>query len=153
MFGLFLTAACLNFVLIFIVPLAVYTRWINFPIAIFVFLGALCMTGAAIIATVMFIIFQMAITQATQLNIRANIGVEMFAFMWVAAAASIVAWLIHMSMCCCCASRRDVRTGRKMGRKGVWRMERVPEEEKPRREKREKRSLPTFWRTPRDKSS
>jgi hypothetical protein len=142
-------------VCIFIVPLAVYSRWTNLPIAIFVFIGALCMTGAAIIATVMFIIMQVAITSATQLNIRANIGVEMFVFMWIAAGASIIAWLIHMGMCCCCASRRDVRTGRKSGNKKAWRTGTVGVSEKPARDtttvpRREKRRLPVFGRTPRD---
>lgn len=61
-----------------------------------------------------------AITSATQLNIKAQLGVRMFAFMWVAAACSILAWLIQMGMCCCCASRRDVRRGKKTGSKKAW---------------------------------
>lgn len=68
----------------------------------------------------MFIIMQDAVTAATQLNIGASLGVEMFAFMWVAAAASILAFVIQLGMCCCCASRRDVRTGRKRGSKKAW---------------------------------
>ena len=67
-----------------------------------------------------FIIMQNAITSATQLNIGASIGVEMFAFMWVAAATAVLAWLIQFGMCCCCASRRDVKTGRKRGSMKAW---------------------------------
>ena len=58
---------------------------------------------------------QNAITSVTQLNIGASIGVEMFAFMWIAAGSAILAWVIQLGMCCCCASRRDVKTGRKSG--------------------------------------
>ncbi|SMY29430.1 unnamed protein product [Zymoseptoria tritici ST99CH_1A5] len=155
MFGLFLTAACLNFLLIPLVPLAIYSRWTNLPIAILVFIGALCMTGAAVIATVMFIIFQVAITRATQLNIRANVGVEMFVFMWIAAGSAILAWLIHMGMCCCCASRRDVRTGRKRGSKKVWERERVGIAGAVEKDKTQRRLLgmPIFRRMGRDKAA
>jgi hypothetical protein len=149
MFGLFLAGACVNFLMIFIVPLAVYSRWGNLPIAILTFLGALITTAGAIIATVMFIIFQMAVTSATELNIGASIGVEMFIFMWIAAGAAIVAWLVHMGMCCCCASRRDVRTGRKRGSKKAYQHTEGVKEEKVKPEKT-KRRLPTFGRTPRE---
>ena len=142
MFGLFLTAAPLNFVLMFIVPLSVFTRWASLPIAIFTFLGALITTVAAVIATVMFIIMQNAITSATQLNIKAEIGAEMFAFMWIAAATAILAWLIQMGMCCCCASRRDVRRGKKSGSKKAWNTETPGVSEKP----EGRRGLPMFKR-------
>lgn len=120
MFGLFLTAAPLNFILMFVVPLSITSRWVSLPIAIFTFLGALITTVATVIATVMFIIMKNAITSATQLNIKADLGVEMFVFMWIAAVASILAWLIQMGMCCCCASRRDVRRGKRKGSKKAW---------------------------------
>ncbi|KAF2161593.1 hypothetical protein M409DRAFT_58986 [Zasmidium cellare ATCC 36951] len=142
MFGLFLTAAPLNFILMFVVPLSVFTRWASLPIAIFTFLGALITTVAAVIATVMFIIMQNAITSATQLNIKAEIGAEMFAFMWIAAATAILAWLIQMGMCCCCASRRDVRRGKKRGSKKAWNTETPGVSEKP----EGRRGLPMFKR-------
>lgn len=63
--------------MIFIVPLAVYTRWASLPIMIFTFLAALFNTVAAVLATVLWIIFADAITAQTQLNIGANVGVEM----------------------------------------------------------------------------
>lgn len=115
MFGLFLTGTCLSFVLIFLMPLSIYTRWLALPVAILAFLNALFVTAASIIATVMFIIFCNTISGVAELNISAEIGVTMFAFMWVASAFAIFAWLVQMGLCCCCASRRDVRTGKKRG--------------------------------------
>lgn len=121
MFGLYLAGAVVTFIMIFIVPLSIYSRWAALPISILTFLAALLTTVATIIATVLFIIMQNALTSASQLNIGASIGDEMFAFMWIAAGSAILAWLIQMGLCCCCASRRDVSTGRKKGSAKAWR--------------------------------
>ncbi|KAF2833838.1 hypothetical protein CC86DRAFT_15649 [Ophiobolus disseminans] len=115
MFGLFLTGTCLSFVLIFLMPLSIFTRWLALPVAIFAFLNALVVTAASIVATVMFIIFRNTITQVSELNIGAEIGMTLFVFMWIASAFTIFAWLVQMGLCCCCASRRDVKSGRKRG--------------------------------------
>jgi hypothetical protein len=115
MFGLFLTGTCLSFVLIFLMPLSVFTRWLALPVAILAFLNALIVTVASIIATVMFIIFRNTISGVAELNIGAEIGTTIFVFMWIASAFTIFAWLVQMGLCCCCASRRDVKTGRKRG--------------------------------------
>lgn len=131
MFGLFLTGACLSFVMIFVVPLSVLSRWATFPIAVLSFLTALFITVAAVIATVLFVIMSDVFNNATQLNIGASIGKEMFAFMWIAAATSIIAWLIQMAQLCCCASVRDVKTGRKKG--GLKHTSEDLVQEKPRR--------------------
>ncbi|OCL14282.1 hypothetical protein AOQ84DRAFT_309194 [Glonium stellatum] len=120
MFGLFLTGACLSTILIFLTPLSVYSRWAAFPIAIFTFLTALFTTTASIIATVMFVIFRNVIGSVAEVNIGAAIGNKMFAFMWVASAFSIFAWLIQTGLCCCCTSRRDVKTGRKKGNEKAY---------------------------------
>ena len=124
MFGLFLTGTCLSFVLIFLMPLSVYTRWLALPVAILAFLNALFITAASIIATVMFIIFRNTISGVAELNISAEIGVTMFAFMWIASAFAIFAWLVQMGLCCCCASRRDVRKGKKRGSEKAYALER-----------------------------
>ena len=139
MFALFLSGACACFVSIFITPLSIYTRWATFPIAIFAFVSALTTTGASIIATAMFIIFRKVIHSAeSQVNIVPEIGVKMFAFMWVASVCTIVGWLVQLGLCCCCASRRDVRQGKKTGRAKVWRQSgEVP----PRQMRERKRSL------------
>lgn len=98
MFGLFLSGACLSFVMIFIVPLSVYSRWTSLPITIFTFLAALLTTVASVIATVLFVrhplqtvkdhellvnasqvIMRDVITAQTTLNIKATLGIQMFA--------------------------------------------------------------------------
>lgn len=122
MFGLFLTSSVLSFVLMFIVPLSVYSRWASFAIATFVFLNALFVTAASIIATVMFVIFRNVIGSVSELNISATIGNTLFGFMWTASAFAIFAWLIQTGLCCCCASRRDVRSGRKRGNEKAYQM-------------------------------
>jgi hypothetical protein len=122
MFGLFLTGTVLSFVLIFVMPLSVFTRWLALPVAILAFLNALFVTVASVLATVMFIIFRNTISGVSELNIGAEIGVTMFAFMWVASAMTIFAWLVQMGLCCCCASRRDVKTGRKRGNEKAYSM-------------------------------
>lgn len=120
MFGLFLTSACLSFVLIFTVPFALYSRWLSLPIAIFTFLNALFVTAASIIATVMFVIFRNVMSSVAELNISAEVGGYLFGFMWTASAFAIFAWLVQTGLCCCCASRRDVRTGRKRGNEKAY---------------------------------
>jgi hypothetical protein len=122
MFGLFLTATVLSFVLIFVMPISIYTRWLTLAVAILAFLNALFVTVASVIATVMFIIFRNTIGGVAELNISAEIGVTLFAFMWVASAFAIFAWLVQMGLCCCCASRRDVKKGKKRGtrRRTIW---------------------------------
>ncbi|KAH6674542.1 SUR7/PalI family-domain-containing protein [Halenospora varia] len=120
MFGFFLTGVCMNFVNIFLAFLPLYSRWWSLPIAIWMFISALLTTAAAIIATVMFIIFRNVITSQEGLNIGASVGTQMFAFMWIGAAFSIFGWLIHLCLSCCCASRRDVKTGRRKGSKKAY---------------------------------
>ncbi|CAD6582311.1 MAG: hypothetical protein ASARMPREDX12_000903 [Alectoria sarmentosa] len=90
MSALFLTGACTCLVSIFLTPLSIYTRWATFPIAFFAFLSALTTTAASIIATVMFIIFSKVVHSAEgEVNIVPEIGIKMFAFMWVASACAV----------------------------------------------------------------
>ncbi|CAN9204327.1 unnamed protein product [Alternaria alternata] len=123
MFGLFLTATVLSFVLIFVMPISIYTRWLTLAVAILAFLNALFVTVASVIATVMFIIFRNTIGGVAELNISAEIGVTLFAFMWVASAFAIFAWIVQMGLCCCCASRRDVKKGKKRGNEKAYHMD------------------------------
>ena len=121
MFGLFLTGACTAFISVFLTPLSIYSRLFTLPIAIFAFISALTTTVATVIATIMFVIFKNVIeSAAAEIDIGANLGGKMFAFMWIASSFSIIAWLIQMGLCCCCASRRDVMTGKKLGRKKAY---------------------------------
>ena len=121
MFALFLVGTILSFISIFLTPLSIYTRLLTVPIAIFTFLAALTTAAATIIATVMFIIFKKVIHSAEDtVNIVPETGREMFAFIWMATACAIVGWCVQMGLCCCCASRRDVRLGKKWGRREAW---------------------------------
>jgi hypothetical protein len=122
-YGFFITGVVLNFVSVFLTPLALYSRWISLPLAIFTFLAALLTTAAAVIATVLWTIFRNVVTSQPGLNIKAELGAQMFAFMWIGAVFSIVGWIIQMCLGCCAASRRDVRTGRRRGDRRAYREE------------------------------
>ncbi|KAL3420665.1 integral membrane protein [Phlyctema vagabunda] len=145
MFGFFITGVCTNFVSIFIAPVCVYSRWISFPFAIFTFISALLTTAAAIIATVMFSIFKNVITAQAGLNIGAELGTEMLAYMWIGAGSSILAWLIHLCLACCCASRRDVKRGKKRGAKAAYGHGDAANDEK-KKPVRRRAALPNFGR-------
>lgn len=115
MFALFLVGLCLEFIMIFVTPLSLFSRWAALPIGIVTLVAALATTVATVLATVMFIVLRNVITGVSELNISAQIGTEMFAFMWIATAFALMAALIQLCLCCCCASRRDVKRGRKRG--------------------------------------
>ncbi|KAI9708092.1 MAG: hypothetical protein M1820_004296 [Bogoriella megaspora] len=120
MFGLFLSGACLTFVLIFLSILTIYSRWATLLIGIFTLLNAIIVTVATVLGTAIFVILQIAFESVDELNIKADIGNKMFAFMWIAAGSTIIAWIIHTGMCCCCTSRRDVKRGRKRGSRHAY---------------------------------
>jgi len=139
MFGLFLTAAVLNFIMIFISPLAVSSRppqnikalvanggQVNtagelphrrrtfvllrsFPMLIISFFTALITIVASAVATVMFEIFANVFATADpSLNIKAHVGTQMMAFMWVGSGFSLIAFIIQFGSCCasCCGGRK-----------------------------------------------
>ncbi|PMD27264.1 hypothetical protein NA56DRAFT_640983, partial [Hyaloscypha hepaticicola] len=120
MFGFFLTGLCMNFVNIFLAPIVLYSRWWSLPFSIWTFISALLTTAATVIATVMFVIFKNVITSQPGLNIGAGLGIQMFVFMWIATAFAVFGWLVQLGLACCCASRRDVRTGRRRGRRSAY---------------------------------
>lgn len=115
MFSLFFVGLCLEFIMLFLSPLSLFSRWAALPIGLFTTIGALATTVATVLATVMFIVFRDIITGVSELNIGARIGVQMFAFMWIATAFALMAALIQVCLCCCCTSRRDVKRGKKRG--------------------------------------
>jgi hypothetical protein len=120
MFGLFLTGACADFIMILLTPISVYSRWATLAIAPLTFFAALCTTIATILATAIFIILKVAAQSVGELNIKAKIGVKMFVFMWIAAVFSILAFIIQLCLLCCCASRRDVKKGKKKGNRHAY---------------------------------
>lgn len=110
MFGFFLTGICLNFLLMFASPLVIRNRWNSLALSIFGFISALLITVAAIIATAISVAFKIASTAQDQLNIKSDIGVQMFVFMWIAAIATDLAFLLHAAMGCCCKPQRRDRS-------------------------------------------
>lgn len=130
MFGLFIAAAVLNFIMIFLSPFAVSSRppqsiksWVSggqvtpsgkpphrrrnfiflraFPFLILSFFTALVTIVASAVATVMFIIFANVFTNADpNLNIKAHVGVQMLVFMWIASGFSLLAFIIQLGSCC-----------------------------------------------------
>lgn len=141
MFGLFVAAAVLNFLLIFVTPLAVSSRppqsikawtavynasngtvegppphrrrhfipfW-SLPLLILTFFTALITIVASAVATVMFTIFANVFANADPaLNIKAHVGVQMMAFMWIASGFSFIAFIVQFGSCCaaCCGGHR-----------------------------------------------
>ncbi|KAF3018140.1 hypothetical protein G7054_g8722 [Neopestalotiopsis clavispora] len=116
MFGFFLAGLLLDFVLMLAAPVVIYSRWWSFPFAIFAFIAALMVIAAAGVATGMALVFEYALTSQTDLNIKVDIGTKMWAFMWLGAGFTFLAFIIHAGLGCCCTSRRDLRTGRRGGR-------------------------------------
>ncbi|KAJ0387867.1 hypothetical protein COL922a_001418 [Colletotrichum nupharicola] len=107
MFGLFLAGISLVTVLLIATPLVLRTRWWSLPMAIFAGLAGLFVTVASIIATVMSVGARYALTQQSELNIRAVLGVRMFVFMWIASALTDLAFILHAAMGCCCSPRKE----------------------------------------------
>ncbi|KAM5352440.1 hypothetical protein ACJ41O_005163 [Fusarium nematophilum] len=106
MYGFFMAGICVNFVLIFLSYLVVRTRWWSLLLSILAAIAAILVSVATIIATVISIAAKVALTAQDQLNIRANIGMKMFAFMWIATIFTDVAFLLHAAMGCCCKPDR-----------------------------------------------
>ncbi|KAI0885547.1 SUR7/PalI family-domain-containing protein [Annulohypoxylon maeteangense] len=139
MFGFFLTGLLLDLVLIFLSPIVLYSRWWSLPLSILAFLGTLLVLIASALGTAMSLVFKYALTSQTDLNVNADVGTKMFAFMWIATGFTLIAFIIHAGLGCCCTSRRDIRTGRKGGKKL---------NQTPTAEKKEKKglNLPKFGR-------
>jgi hypothetical protein len=116
MFGFFIAGLVLDFVLMLVAPVVLYSRWWSFPFAILAFIAALMVIAAAAVATAMGLIFKYALTSQVDLNIKVDLGIKMWAFMWIGAGFTFLAFLIHAVLGCYCTSRRDLRTGRKKGR-------------------------------------
>jgi hypothetical protein len=83
MFGFFMLGICINFLLIFLSPLVLLSRWYSYHFVTFAFISALLTFAGSTTATVMYVIFQRVITSQKELSIGAKIGGQMFAFMWL----------------------------------------------------------------------
>ena len=113
MFGFFLTAAVLAFLLVFLSPLPVRSRWWSLPLSLASFLHMLLVLAASVVGTAIGIAFKYAAEAQSELNIHAEVGAKMLAFMWLATGFSIWSFAVHAGMGCCCTSRRDLRIGRR----------------------------------------
>ncbi|KAI0009832.1 SUR7/PalI family-domain-containing protein [Xylariaceae sp. FL0662B] len=116
MFGFFLVGLILDFVLMLLCPIVLYSRWWSLPFGFFAFVATLLVLIASALGTAMSLIFKYALTSQTDLNVKADVGVKMFAFMWIATGFTFVAFIINSCLGCYCTSRRDMRTGRKGGK-------------------------------------
>jgi hypothetical protein len=102
MFAFFLTGTLLNVVLMLASPLVLRTgRWSLF-VSIFACISGLLVTSASVIATVLTLAARYALTMQSELNIRAEIGIRMFVFMWIASALTTLVFLVHSAMGCFC---------------------------------------------------
>ncbi|KAJ1326697.1 claudin-like protein [Microdochium nivale] len=120
MFGCFLAAACLSFVMIFASFVVLSSRLWSGVVSVIAFLNALLIIVGAAVGTAMGIIAQYALSSQPELNVKAELGITMYVLMWIAAAFALLAFFVHAGMCCCCISRRDIRTGRRnIGKPGL----------------------------------
>lgn len=113
MFGFFLTGTVLNFVLMLLSPLAVYTRWFSLALSILSLISAVLVTVGAVIATVISVAAKIALTAQDELNLRADIGIKMFVFMWLAAVFTVLAFILHAALGCCCKPDRTPKAERR----------------------------------------
>lgn len=105
MYTFFMAGSVLNAVMLAATPLVMLSRWWSLITIIISGLAGILLTIAAIIATVISIAARVALTAQDQLNISADIGVLMFAFMWVAAVVTLIAFFMQLGLCCCCTDR------------------------------------------------
>lgn len=119
MFGFFLTGLVFVFLLALASPLVVRSRWWSAAAAAAALLAALLVLAATVVASVISLLFQYAATAQQDLNLRADIGVQMFVCMWIATGFTLLAFTMHAGMGCCCVSTRDILTGRREIRGGV----------------------------------
>ena len=103
---------------IFLCPLAVYSRLASIPVALVSLATGLGTLIAAAISSAMWAILRRNILDSSpDLNITAEVGTKMAVFAWSAAACTMVAAFGQLFLLCCGTSRRDIKTGRRVGRK------------------------------------
>ena len=120
MFACFLVGIILTFLCIFLVPLGFSQkpRWQHkakriflrqLPVTILSFLALLFTAVGTVMATAMFVIFRNTFTSAGDLNITAELGTPMLAFMWIAVGFNLIGFCMQLGTCCgvcCCTGRK-----------------------------------------------
>lgn len=138
MFSFFLLGAIFAFLSLLLSPLALLRSpnfaprsrscWLGFALGLISFFAAFFTVVAAVLSTVMFSIMKNVLTSQPELNIDATLGVPMLAFMWVAAGAVLLAFVLQARCQCCCCSkgRKEKKMARSMEKNGKsekkWRM-------------------------------
>lgn len=113
MFAFFLAGTILAFVMVFLSPVAIFSRWVSLPMALISSITFFLIFAASVIASVISFVFKYAATAQSTLNIHASVGIRMFVFMWIATGFAFIGFVLHAGMGCCCTSRRDLKTGKK----------------------------------------
>ncbi|CAN8106425.1 unnamed protein product [Discula destructiva] len=113
MFALFLAGTVLAFVMVFLSPVAIFSRWASLPMAFLSSVTFICIFAGSVIGSVISFVFKYAATAQSTLNINASVGTKMFVFMWIATGFAFIGFVLHAGMGCCCTSRRDLKTGKK----------------------------------------
>lgn len=113
MFAFFLAGTILAFVMVFLSPIAIFSRWVSLPMAFISSMTFFLIFAGSVIASVISFVFKYAATAQSTLNIHAYVGIRMFVFMWIATGFAFIGFVLHAGMGCCCTSRRDLKTGKK----------------------------------------
>ena len=118
MFLAFFVTTFTSLLCVFLCPLAVYSRLSSIPIAIFALLSALSTAIGACISAGMWTIFRNTINgYGGDLHIVPTVGTNMLVLESVAGGCALFAAFGQLAMMCCGTSRRDVKTGRRVGRR------------------------------------
>jgi hypothetical protein len=127
MFGCFIAGTVFTFLAILLAPLGFSSkpRWSHrgrriflreIPLMIFTLVTFILTAAASVVATVMFTIFRNVFQSAPELNVNAELGTSMLAFMWIASGFNLIGFLFQIGTCCgvCCCSgkKKAIREGR-----------------------------------------
>lgn len=128
MFGFFIVGIALTTLYALLLPLSLLrsenlrpkTRscWVGFSLGTIGFFACLFTIVASTLATVMFFIMANVLGSQPELNIKAEVGPSMLAFMWIGSGALLISWLLQSRCGCCCVKvRRESRerSGRRYG--------------------------------------
>jgi len=70
----------------------------------------------------MFSIFRnVFVKNGVDLNIQADLGARMLAFMWIASACTLIGFIVQTASCCsaCCGGRSAAKARRELGKPGL----------------------------------
>ncbi|KAI4144166.1 MAG: hypothetical protein LQ340_006755 [Diploschistes diacapsis] len=119
--AMFLGFFCTTFsslVCVFLCPLSVYSRLSSIPIALFALLSGLCTAIAACISAGIWTIFRNTINQyAGDMDMYPTVGTKMLVLTCIAGGCALLAAFGQLGLMCCGTSRRDIKTGRRVGRR------------------------------------